>query len=296
MQRLNIGHVTEYLFSGPVTLLPHRLLLRPRESHGVRIESSLLEIFPAHTVQWKRDVLDNSMALVHFHEASDRLRITSNVVIQHYEDNPFDFLLDDYAVFHPFEYGQAGQEAREVREELTALAPFRQAVYPADQAGVQGWLEGLALNRPLETLTKLNRLNREIAGRFYYRMREEPGVQSPALTLALNSGSCRDFAALFMEACRCLGLASRFVSGYLHAPASEANSGTTHAWAEVYLPGAGWKGFDPTSGEVVGNHHIATAVALHPEAIPPVAGSFIGAAGVTPRLLVGVRVNSLEGV
>jgi len=293
MQRLNISHVTEYLFFGPVTLLPHRLLLRPRESHGVRIESSMLEIYPAHTVQWKRDVLDNSMALVQFHEAADRLRISSTVVIQHFDDNPFDFLLDDSAVFHPFEYGQDRQDARGPFDERAALAPFRQAVYPTDQAGVQAWLEGLGLNRPQETLVKLARLNREIADRFYYRMREEPGVQSPALTLALNSGSCRDFAALFMEACRCLGLASRFVSGYLHAPATEAGSGTTHAWAEAYLPGAGWKGFDPTSGEVVGNRHIATAVALHPEAIPPVAGSFIGNAGVTPRLLVTVGVNRL---
>ena len=284
MRRLNISHVTEYLFPSPVSLLPHRLLLRPRENHNVRIESSLLEIFPAHTLQWKRDVLDNSVALASFSQPSDRLRISSSVVIQHYEENPFDFLVDDYAVIHPFDYAL---------EEQADLAPFRQAVYPADREAVQRWLDGLGLQRPVQTFTLLDRMNHEIARRFFYQMREEPGVQPPALTLARNSGSCRDFAALFMEACRHLGLASRFVSGYLYAPATEAGNASTHAWAEVYLPGAGWKGFDPTSGEVTGNRHIATAVARHPEAVPPVAGSYLGPAGQAPFLSVAVRVSAL---
>jgi transglutaminase-like putative cysteine protease len=284
MRRLNISHVTEYQFSMPVSLLPHRLLLRPRENHNVRIESSVLEIFPAHTLQWKRDVLDNSVGLVSFPQPADRLRVSSSVVIQHYEENPFDFLVDDYAVIHPFDYAT---------EEQADLAPFQQAVYPADRETVQRWLEGLGLRQPMQTFTLLDRMNHEIAARFVYRMREEPGVQPPAQTLALNSGSCRDFAALFMEACRHLGLASRFVSGYLYAPATEAGDASTHAWAEVYLPGAGWKGFDPTSGEVTGNRHIAAAVARHPEAVPPVAGNYIAPAGVRPLLSVAVRVSAL---
>lgn len=224
------------------------------------------------------------MALVSFTEASDRLRIASNVVIQHYEDNPFDFLVDDYAVSHPFAYAE---------EERVELAPFLQAVYPADREAVRGWLDGSGLPRPRETFTLLDQMNRRIAGQFYYLMREEPGVQPPALTLSRNSGSCRDFAALYMEACRCLGLASRFVSGYLFTSDFDTGMASTHAWAEVYLPGAGWKGFDPTSGEVAGNRHIATAVARHPEAVPPVAGSFIGPGGWQPRLNVTVRVNTL---
>jgi transglutaminase-like putative cysteine protease len=284
MRRLNISHVTEYAFQDAVTLLPHRLLLRPRESHNVRIESSTLDIHPAHSVQWKRDVLDNSVAVVSFSQASDRLRIHSSVVIQHYEDNPFDFLVDDYAVIHPFDYAA---------EERVELAPFLKPVYPADQLAVQDWLNGLGLQQPMQTFALLDRLNHEIAGRFFYQMREEPGVQPPALTLARNSGSCRDFAALFMEACRQLGLASRFVSGYLYTLATEAGNGSTHAWAEVYLPGAGWKGFDPTGGEVTGNRHIGVAVASHPEAVPPVAGSFFGASGREPVLSVAVRVSAL---
>lgn len=282
MRRLQISHVTEYQFSMPVTLLPHRLLLRPRESHNVRIESSFLEITPAHTLQWKRDVLDNSVGLVSFSEAADRVHIASKVVIQHYEDNPFDFLVDDYAVFHPFRYAP---------EEQAELAPFLQPVYPADQAEVRRWLEGLGLGLSMQTFTLLDRLNREIASRLSYRMREEQGVQTPAATLSLQSGSCRDFAALFIEACRGMGLASRFVSGYLYSAAIEAGNASTHAWAEVYLPGAGWKGFDPTTGEVTGNRHIATAVARHPEAVPPVAGNFIGPAGLRPFLSVTVRVE-----
>ncbi len=285
MRRLNISHVTEYQFSAPVTLLPHRLLLRPRENHNVRIESSLLHIHPAHTLQWKRDVLDNSVAVVSFSQATDTLHIASEVVIQHYEDNPFDFLVDDYAVIHPFAYIEAEQ---------AELAPFLFAVYPDERNAVIQWMDELALRQSMQTFTLLDRMNRAIASRFNYQMREAPGVQSPATTLALASGSCRDFTALFIEACRHIGLASRFVSGYLYAPALETGNASTHAWAEVYLPGAGWKGFDPTSGEVAGNRHIATAVARHPEAVPPVAGDYIGpAAGMPPLPNVAVRVSAL---
>ncbi len=286
MRRINISHVTEYLFPSPVTLLPHRLLLRPRADHNVRIESSELEISPAHILQWKRDVLDNSVALVTFTESSARLCVRSGVVLQHYEDNPFDFLVDDYAVIHPFAYAEQDQ---------AELAPFQQSVYPSDQGAVQLWLDGLDLQAPIETFALLDRLNRDIAGGFVYRMREEPGVQNPALTLATKSGSCRDFAALFIEACRALGLASRFVSGYLFtfAPANAPGNDSTHAWAEVYLPGAGWKGFDPTSGEVTGDKHIAVAVARHPEAVPPVAGSYLAPPDQQPVLNVAVRVSEL---
>ncbi len=285
MRRLKITHLTEYRFNNPVTLQPHRLLLRPREGAEVHIESSSLRISPAHTVTWHRDALDNSAAVVHFLESAQTLSITSEVIIQHYAGLPLDFVVEDYAVNYPFEY---------VQQDRDDLLPFLMSVYPNDEAAIANWLNGLGLARPaMQTYALLDQLSRTIAGQFAYTIREEPGVQTPAQTLAWGRGSCRDFAALFVAACRHLGLASRFVSGYSHAPATEHWSATTHAWAEVYLPGPGWKGFDPTSGEVTGHRHIPVAVARHPEAVPPVAGSFIDLPGLPPALIVDVRVVAL---
>jgi transglutaminase-like putative cysteine protease len=143
----------------------------------------------------------------------------------------------------------------------------------------------------IQTYALLQRLNVHIQQTLSYRLRDEPGVQTIAETLSRGTGSCRDSAYLFMEAARRLGFASRFVSGYLHTPPSTVDFGATHAWAEVYLPGAGWKGFDPTIGEIVGTNHIAVAVARLPESVPPIAGSFVGPPGA--NLNVGVWVNEL---
>lgn len=288
MRRLKISHLTEYQFFNTVTLEPHRLLLRPREGADVHIESSSLTISPAHTVMWHRDVLDNAQAVVEFFEPAQFLSIASEVVIQHYIENPFDFLFSDYAIHYPFQY---------VPADRFDLIPFLQPVYPADEGAIRNWLTMMSLEQPaMPTYGLLDLINQAIANRFTYIAREEPGVQTPGQTLAWGQGSCRDFAALFVETCRHLGLGSRFVSGYAHAPATEHWSTTTHAWAEVYLPGAGWKGFDPTNGEVAGARHIPVAVARHPEAVPPVAGSFIGPAGIFPKLIVDVHVVALEGI
>jgi transglutaminase-like putative cysteine protease len=136
----------------------------------------------------------------------------------------------------------------------------------------------------------LDQLNRSIARELRYEWRDEPGVQSPSVTLARRSGSCRDFAALFVEACRYLRFAARFVSGYHTTYEREVGPGSTHAWAEVYLPGPGWKGFDPTGSVLTGSDHIATAVARHPEAVPPVSGSYLASGSASPTMHVSVRV------
>ena len=285
MQRLRIAHLTEYRYSSPVALGPHQLLLRPREGHDVHIESSRLDISPKPQIKWHRDMFDNSVAVASFLDPSDRLTIASEVVIEHYEEAPLDFLVSDYAVNYPFLY---------TPEERVDLLPYEQPVYPNDQQALRDWVSGFGFGLgPIETYAMLDRMNRALAGGLTYIIREEPGVQSPDQTLASRRGSCRDYAALFIEACRHLGLASRFVSGYLHAPATEEGNAATHAWAEVYLPGPGWKGFDPTIGEVTGSRHIAVAVARHPETVPPVAGTFVGASEPPPALIVNVQVVAL---
>jgi transglutaminase-like putative cysteine protease len=280
MRRLRIRHATEYRFPSAVQLLPQRLLLRPREHHGLRIASSVLDIEPAATVHWQRDVLDNSIAIASFSGFTTRLHIRSEVLVEHYDEKPLDFVVADYAVSHPFSY-QPG--------EWHALTPAVQLTWPADGVRVRSWLDLKGFTRPGETFALLDSLNRTISREFGYQAREEAGVQSPADTLSRRSGSCRDLAALFLEACRVLGLAARFVSGYHTTFEQDSGDGSTHAWAEVYLPGAGWKGFDPTAGTVIGSEHIAVSVAHHPESVPPVAGSFLGPG--TPTMHVSVRVT-----
>jgi len=283
MQRYKIIHRTYYNFSGAVRLEPHALRLRPREGHELHIESSSLEITPRATLRWHRDVEDNSVAIATFSSPTDKLSIESEVIIQQYNQTPLDFLLADYAADFPFAY---------TPEDWVVLAPYAKTVGNLPNDLLSAWVANLwSPGERLQTYTLLQRLCGHIHQNLSYQLREEPGVQSAAETLARGTGSCRDFASLFMEAARHLGLSARFVSGYLFAPPSAVNFGATHAWAEVYLPGAGWKGFDPTVGEIAGTTHFAVAVARRPESVPPVAGSFVGPPGA--NLNVGVWVTEL---
>jgi transglutaminase-like putative cysteine protease len=286
MRRLQIRHITTYEYSNAVEFLPHQLLLRPREGHDIRIESSELQISPTHEVKWQRDVNGNSVAVVVFLESADALSILSKVCIQHYEEAPLDFVVAQYAVNFPFHYDAT---------EGIDLIPYQMSVFPKDTQLLREWFgQFWKPGQVLETYILLDRLNKAIANDIHYTMREEPGVQPPAETLQRKSGSCRDMATLFIEACRHMGLAARFVSGYVHSSEQTTGHGSTHAWSEVYLPGAGWKGFDSTSGEVVGSHHIAVAVSRHPEAVPPVAGAFIGQTGQPPAMRVTVKVTEIH--
>ena len=275
MRRLQIKHVTTYQSAETVTLLPHKLLLRPREGHEIRIETAELIISPAHQLQWHRDVYDNAVAQATFLEPGSLLSIGSRVLIQHYDDQPLDFLVADYAVFFPFLYDAA---------ERVDLGPYLSAIFDQDRPMLSTWLQQFWYSgQVVETYLLLDWINKAIATGFTYQQREEPGVQTPAITLTRRAGSCRDFATLFIEACHYLGLAARFVSGYLYSPTLTPGQCATHAWSEVYLPGAGWKGFDSTSGQVVGNDHIAVAVSRHPESVPPVSGSFLAAPSANPQ-------------
>lgn len=283
MQRFKILHRTYYNFSAPVQLGPHQLRLRPREGHELRIESSKLEINPPATLRWQRDVENNSVAIATFTAPARQLAIESQVVIQQYNEVPLDFLLADYAADYPFAYPP---------QDWALLASYAECPGGPRPGALAEWVAGLwSPGESIQTYSLLQRLNTGIRQTMRYQLREEPGVQSSAETLSRGTGSCRDFAVLFMETARCLGLAARFVSGYLHAPPSPANFGATHAWAEVYLPGAGWKGFDPTIGAMAGSDHIPVAVARLPESVPPVAGTFVGPPG--SNLSVGVWVTKL---
>ena len=225
MQRYKILHRTDYNFSAAVRLEPHALRLRPREDHELRIESSTLEITPPASLRWHRDVEDNSVAIATFDSPANQLLIESEVIIQQYNEVPLDFLVADYATDYPFTY---------TPEDRVVLSPYMNFVEHTTRDRLTEWVANLwQLGERLQTYALLQRLCVHIHQTLSYHLREEPGVQTAAETLSCGTGSCRDFAYLFMEAVRRLGLASRFVSGYLHAPPSTVNSGATHAWAFV---------------------------------------------------------------
>jgi transglutaminase-like putative cysteine protease len=249
----------------------------------VRIESATLTIMPTAALRWHRDVEDNSVAIATFDTPASQLAIESDVVIQQFNAAPLDFLVDAQAVDYPFAYAA---------EDQPVLFPYMDASRGSGGDPLTAWVDAVwSPGERIQTYALLQRLCVSIHERIAYRVREEPGVQDAAETLALGTGSCRDSAALFIAAARYLGLAARFVSGYLEAEPSALNYGATHAWAEVYLPGAGWKGFDPSIGQMAGAQHIPVAVARLPESVPPVAGTFLGTPGA--NLSVGVWVSAL---
>jgi transglutaminase-like putative cysteine protease len=285
MRRIEINHTTTYEYPEPVTFLKHRLLVRPREGHDIRIEASRLEISPEYSIRWYRDVYNNSVAAVDFAAPADRLTIKSQVIVQHYEPRPVPLVLADEARVFPFHYDPMEQ---------IDLMIYLLSAYPQDSVRVGQWLRAIwSPGTGLPTLDLLDAINRKIVGEIGYEVRERVGVQSPAETLARGKGSCRDVATLFIEACRHCGLASRFVSGYLLSSAAVEDVASTHAWSEVYLPAGGWRGFDSTSAQHVGGEHVAVAVHRHPEAVPPIAGAYLGPEEPKPVMHVEVRATEL---
>jgi transglutaminase-like putative cysteine protease len=286
--KIRIQHRTTYRYAERVMFSPHRLMLRPREGHDIRIERSILEIAPAHRTRWIRDVYGNNIVVVDFSERAAELMIYSDLTLDHFDTNPFDFRIEEEAVQYPFFYDQ------ETFLELSALI---QPVYIHNTVEVRDWLgQFWQAGQGAETLALLQQINTFICRTFRYEIRNDPGVQSPAKTIELNSGSCRDFAALFIEACRSLNLAARFVSGYVFGGSTPGGAASTHAWAEVYLPGAGWKGFDPTSGILTASGHVPVAVARHPEHAMPISGFFSGPANAFLDMEATVLVQEIGSV
>jgi transglutaminase-like putative cysteine protease len=289
MKLLTVRHVTTYRYRQPVSFGEHRMMLRPRDSYDQRLIEARLVIEPEPVaLRWIHDVFGNCVALARFAGESDTLRFDSMIRLDHSATNALDFQLEDYAREYPFSYGAEEQPDLLRSIERQYLDPDRKVdcwahefLRPSGRTGTRELLEAMTYT---------------INERFTYIARDEPGTQDPLLTLQLGSGSCRDFALLMMEAVRSLGLAARFVSGYLYVPDKDGpgrvGGGATHAWLEVYLPGAGWVEFDPTNG-IVGNRDlIRVAVVRDPRQAVPLSGSWTGRASDLLGMTVEVGVTS----
>ena len=283
VQRLRLRHLTEYRYRQPVTFGTHRLMMRPREGHDIRILGRRTEIFPEATIRFVRDIYGNSIAILDFKKPADRLRIEVEADIGYIRDTPVEELIDPMAQYFPFQYAP---------EEQLELVPWRLPSYPYDVTTLAHWLHELYVpGQQIETLDLLANLNSHIFRSFKYVPRDEPGVQLPSETIARGSGSCRDYAVLMMEAARRWGFAARFVTGYIQM--AEGQHGATHAWTEIYVPGSGWLGFDPTNNKPVGREHIAVAVAREQEKACPITGTWTGPAGAFDGMTVEVEVSTL---
>lgn len=289
MRLLTVRHVTTYRYSEPVGFGDHYLMFRPRASHDLRIVSTRLDILPRPSgLRWLHDVLDNSVAIASFNEAAAELRFDSTVTLEHIETTLPDYALEAEARTYPFRY--SGDERPDL---IRALA--RQ--YPDDDLGPWTALFLRSLESTT-TMTLLHAMTSGIKEEFRYLHRVEKGVQSPGETLRLRSGSCRDFAVFMMEAVRSLGIAARFVSGYIFVPevnGASVGGGHTHAWMQAYLPGAGWVDFDPTNSIVGTRNLIRVAVAWDQRNALPLWGTFNGPASSFLGMDVDVSVIEEPG-
>jgi transglutaminase-like putative cysteine protease len=263
------------------------MLFRPRESHDLRLLTARLDISPQPIrLRWLHDVFDNSIAVATFAGESAELRFDSIVTLDHLETKLPDYPLEEYAKAYPFTYSD---------DEMPDLARALVQHYPSDS--VRSWVRRfLNPSGTTATMSLLRSITLAIREDFVYTRRSEKGVQSPGETLERRRGSCRDFAVLMMEATRCLGLAARFVSGYIYIPERAAEGtvggGATHAWMQAYLPGAGWVDFDPTNSSIGNRNLIRVAVAWDHKQVLPLWGTYMGPASSFLGMEVTVTVTA----
>lgn len=290
MALLTVRHVTVYRYSEAVELGEHRMMFRPRDSHDLRLLQTSLEIIPRPaSLRWLHDVFDNSVAVTTFEGLTAELSFESRVTLEHFETALPEYSIEEYAKTCPFSYSD---------DDFPCLSGALTHHFASDN--VSGWarqfLDPLGVTG---TMGLLRAMTAGIRDQFLYTRRLEKGVQSPDETLQSCRGSCRDFAVLMIEAVRSLGLAARFVSGYIYTPGNDfggdfgtTGGGSTHAWIQVYLPGAGWTDFDPTNS-IVGNRNlIRVAVAWSPEQVLPLWGTFFGNSSSFLGMEVTVSVTS----
>jgi transglutaminase-like putative cysteine protease len=288
MRLLTVRHATTYRYARPVTFGQHRLMLRPRDSHDLRLVAAELTLSPPGQVRWMHDVFGNSVALVDFWVPAATLSISSALKIERYglEDPEFPIALE--AEFYPFIYSSSDR---------VDLGRLLEQHFPDPNRVLARWADSFITARPMRTLELLTKMNAALAPQIVYAERHEPGTQSPVETLEKKTGACRDFAMAFIEAARYLGLGARFVSGYLYDPALDRGDATqavaaTHAWAEIYLPGAGWIEYDPTDVLIAGENLIRVAVTRDPSQAIPISGSFTGASSDFLGMNVEVTVTA----
>ena len=286
MAEVEIHHRTSYSYRKSVRLGLHRLMLRPRESRDVRLLSSELLVSPEATIEWAQDVAGNAVATVRFETPTNALVIDSvtRVGLEAGTYPVFDIAASAHSF--PFRYSD---------DDWTDLGALTVPQY-RDGGPLRSWAQGFVARTPTDTLSLLKDLNAGTCGAVAYEAREDEGTQSPTQTLSIHRGSCRDITTLFVEAVRSLGFGARAVSGYLHDPTrtlmGSADAGSTHAWAEVYVPGAGWITFDPTNRAVGGANLIPVAVARDIRLALPVMGSFVGSADAFESMSVQVSVKA----
>jgi len=282
--KVALEHRTSYTFDRPVRVFPHVVRLRPAPHSRTSIEAYSLRVEPAdHFVNWQQDAVGNFVYRLTFPNPMSQLTITVGLIADLKVINPFDFFIEDWAETWP----SAGFTYPEPLAE--DLKPY---LRPVDENGagsgpgelVQAWVSTFAMAPGTRTINFLVELNRRVNSDLGYSLRMEHGVQTPDFTLRTGVGSCRDFAWLLVSIMRQMGLAARFVSGYLVQLASDvkaldgpsgpaADFTDLHAWAEVYIPGAGWIGLDPTSGLFAGEGHIPLAATPSPESAAPITGN-----------------------
>jgi transglutaminase-like putative cysteine protease len=291
MAILNVQHRTCYRYSQPVEFGEHRLMSRPRDSHDLRLIDTTILIDPAPSaMRWIHDVFGNSIAIATFDRRADTLTFESAFRAKHYPSVAEAIAVEPYAARFPFSYSA---------DDALDLGRTKERHYPDPDHRIDHWAKGVlhstSSGGTFETLVAMTSTIKE---QFQYVVREREGVQSPLETLELRSGSCRDFAVFMMEAARGLGLGARFVSGYLYdeylvgAAGGMVGTGATHAWLQVFLPGAGWVEFDPTNALVGGRNLVRVAVAREASQAVPVTGSFKGPEGSFLSLSVDVKVTT----
>lgn len=290
MPLFEVVHRTSYRYARPVTFGEHRALLRPRDSHDMRLHDSRITLQPNAQLRWMHDVFGNSVTLIDFQEAASELLVESRLIMERFDGGAVEAPRGETVGSFPYTYPS---------HLIPDLGNSHLRHYPDPQGAVAAWAVRFA-GETNESLALLTAMMQAVKEEFDYRPRYEEGTQPPAVTLETRSGTCRDFALFMMEAARALGFAARFVTGYLYDPQADGQqirgAGATHAWLQVFLPLSGWVEFDPTNGIVGGQNLIRVGVARDPAQAVPLSGTFEGTAADFLGMEVSVTVQALEAL